>query len=56
MPRRSSGEDPYRFSPRMRCDWSRFPQLVERALPLGPTGLPDLEKALQLVRGRPFGG
>ncbi|MGI5380714.1 LysM peptidoglycan-binding domain-containing protein [Streptomyces sp. CA-251387] len=56
VPRRSSGEDPYRLSPGVRCDWTRFLQLVERALPLGPSGLPDLEKALSLVRGRPFGG
>ncbi|WP_369275991.1 hypothetical protein AB5J55_44190 [Streptomyces sp. R11] len=56
VPRRSSGEDPYRLSPGVRCDWIRFLQLVEHALPLGPTGLPDLEKALGLVRGRPFGG
>ncbi|MGF0177213.1 LysM peptidoglycan-binding domain-containing protein [Streptomyces sp. Marseille-Q5077] len=56
VPRRSSGEDPYRLSPSVRCDWIRFLQLVEHALPLGPTGLPDLEKALGLVRGRPFGG
>jgi nucleoid-associated protein YgaU len=56
VPRRSSGEDPYRLSPIVRCDWMRFLQLVERALPLGPTGLPDLEKSLGLVRGRPFGG
>jgi hypothetical protein len=56
VPRRSSGEDPYRLSPSVRCDWTRFLQLVEHALPLGPTGLPDLEKALGLVRGRPFGG
>jgi nucleoid-associated protein YgaU/voltage-gated potassium channel Kch len=56
VPRRRSGEDPYRISPDVRCDWGRFLQLVERALPLGPSGLPDLEKALTLVRGRPFGG
>ncbi|PBC93653.1 hypothetical protein BX281_1490 [Streptomyces sp. Ag82_O1-15] len=56
VPRRSSGDDPYRLSPSVRCDWTRFLQLVERALPLGPAGLPDLEKALTLVRGRPFGG
>ncbi|GAA3797415.1 hypothetical protein GCM10022403_034140 [Streptomyces coacervatus] len=54
--RRSSGEDPYQLAPGVRCDWSRFLQLVERALPLGPSGLTDLEKALTLVRGRPFGG
>jgi nucleoid-associated protein YgaU len=56
VPRRKSGEDPYRLSPGVRCDWTRFLQLVERALPLGPSGLTDLEKALALVRGRPFGG
>ncbi|SNX88480.1 LysM domain-containing protein [Streptomyces sp. TLI_55] len=56
VPRRKSGEDPYRLAPGIRCDWSRFLQLAERALPLGPTGLEDLEKALTLVRGKPFGG
>ncbi|MFG2961374.1 hypothetical protein ACGF5O_47625 [Streptomyces sp. NPDC048291] len=56
VPRRSSGEDPYRLAPAVRCDWGRFMQLVERALPLGPSGLTELEKALALVRGRPFGG
>ncbi|MEV6841020.1 hypothetical protein AB0N17_42200 [Streptomyces sp. NPDC051133] len=56
VPRRSSGEDPYQLAPGVRCDWSRFLQLVERALPLGPSSLTDLEKALTLVRGRPFGG
>lgn len=56
VPRRSSGEDPYQLAPGVRCDWTRFLQLVEHALPLGPTGLPDLEKALSLVRGKPFGG
>jgi hypothetical protein len=39
----------------VRCDWTKFLQLAERALPQGPAGLPDLEKALGLVRGRPFG-
>ncbi|MCX4617903.1 LysM peptidoglycan-binding domain-containing protein [Streptomyces mirabilis] len=56
VPRRKSGEDPYRLSPKVRSDWSRFLQLVERALPLGPAGLTDLEQALTLVRGKPFGG
>ncbi|MFE9604493.1 hypothetical protein [Streptomyces hokutonensis] len=56
VPRRKSGDDPYRLSPRVRCDWTRFLQLAERALPLGPSGLPDLERALTLVQGRPFGG
>ncbi|MER5199734.1 LysM peptidoglycan-binding domain-containing protein [Streptomyces sp. NPDC002755] len=56
VPRRKTGQDPYRLVPAVRCDWSRFLQLAERALPLGPAGLPDLEKALTLVRGTPFGG
>ncbi|MGX1266959.1 LysM peptidoglycan-binding domain-containing protein [Streptomyces phaeoluteigriseus] len=56
VPRRKSGEDPYRLTASVRCDWTRFLQLVERALPQGPSGLPDLEKALTLVRGKPFGG
>ncbi|MFE7215706.1 hypothetical protein ACFU93_38565 [Streptomyces sp. NPDC057611] len=56
VPRRKTGEDPYRIAPTVRCDWTRFLQLVERALPLGPAGLSDLEKALTLVRGKPFGG
>ncbi|MET7474653.1 hypothetical protein ABZT17_09895 [Streptomyces sp. NPDC005648] len=55
VPRRSSGEDPYQLAPGVRCDWNRFLQLAERALPSGPSGLTDLEKALTWVRGRPFG-
>ncbi|WP_330358896.1 hypothetical protein [Streptomyces chartreusis] len=55
VPRRRSGDDPFRLAPTVRCDWTRFLQLAERALPQGPAGLPDLERALELVRGRPFG-
>jgi len=53
LPRdRSSG---YRLSPEVRCDWTRFQQLAERGLTLGPDrGLDALEEALSLVRGRPF--
>ncbi|MGW2650915.1 LysM peptidoglycan-binding domain-containing protein [Streptomyces sp. NPDC001393] len=56
VPRRKAGEDPYRLAPGVRCDWTRFLQLVERSLPLGTSGLTELEKALTLVRGKPFGG
>ncbi|MGW4561009.1 LysM peptidoglycan-binding domain-containing protein [Streptomyces sp. NPDC004561] len=55
VPRRRTGDDPYRLSPAVRCDWTKFLQIAERALPQGPAGLQDLEKALGLVRGRPFG-
>ncbi|MFD3840276.1 hypothetical protein ACFWWC_29085 [Streptomyces sp. NPDC058642] len=54
--RRSTGDDPYRLSLAVRCDWTRFLQLAKHALPQGPSGVPDLERALSLVRGRPFGG
>ncbi|MEU3855436.1 hypothetical protein [Streptomyces sp. NPDC029554] len=56
VPRRKAGEDPYQLAATVRCDWTRFLQLVEQALPMGPSGLPTLEKALALVRGKPFGG
>ncbi|MET8411760.1 hypothetical protein ABZV34_27305 [Streptomyces sp. NPDC005195] len=56
VPRRRSGEDPYRLSEEVRCDWTRFLQFVERALPQGAAGVTDLERALALVRGKPFGG
>ncbi|WP_344409344.1 bacterial transcriptional activator domain-containing protein [Streptomyces viridochromogenes] len=56
VPRRKAREDPYRLAPGIRCDWTRFLRLVEDALPQGTAGLTDLEKALTLVRGKPFGG
>ncbi|MET9412214.1 hypothetical protein ABZX90_41880 [Streptomyces sp. NPDC002935] len=55
VPRRRNGDDPYTLAGGVRCDWTRFVQLAERALPQGPAGLADLEEALSLVRGRPFG-
>ncbi|MFH8627538.1 LysM peptidoglycan-binding domain-containing protein [Streptomyces vietnamensis] len=47
----------YRLSPKVRSDWDRFTRLAERGLSRGPSaGIPDLEAALALVRGIPFGG
>ncbi|NNN38243.1 hypothetical protein HLK59_49710, partial [Streptomyces sp. S3(2020)] len=56
VPRRNTGDAPYQLSPHVRCAWTQFVHLTQRALPLGPAGLPDLEEALALVRGQPFGG
>ncbi|WP_432190014.1 LysM peptidoglycan-binding domain-containing protein [Streptomyces sp. Tue6028] len=55
VPRRHNGDSPYQLADTVRCDWTRFVQLTEHALPQGPTALPELEEALSLVRGRPFG-
>ncbi|MEV6537424.1 bacterial transcriptional activator domain-containing protein, partial [Streptomyces sp. NPDC051639] len=55
VPRRRNGDDPYMLADGVRCEWTHFVQLAERALPQGPAGLADLEQALTLVRGRPFG-
>ncbi|MGW1966475.1 LysM peptidoglycan-binding domain-containing protein [Streptomyces sp. NPDC001935] len=55
VPRRQNGDTPYRLADGVRCDWTCFLELAEGALPHGPDGLPDLEEALSLVRGRPFG-
>ncbi|MFE7077063.1 hypothetical protein ACFU96_43955 [Streptomyces sp. NPDC057620] len=56
VPRRNVAGAPYQLAPSVQCDWTRFLHLVEHALPLGASGLPDLERALRMVRGRPFGG
>ncbi|MGW7208443.1 bacterial transcriptional activator domain-containing protein [Streptomyces sp. NPDC054837] len=56
VPRRNTGDAPYQLSPHIRCDWTHFVHLTQHALPQGPDGLPDLEHALTLVRGQPFGG
>ncbi|WP_199921482.1 bacterial transcriptional activator domain-containing protein [Streptomyces bicolor] len=55
VPRRHTADDPYQLSPAIRCDWTTFQNLTDHALGQGPAGLPHLEKALTLVRGRPFG-
>ncbi|QIB49554.1 LysM peptidoglycan-binding domain-containing protein [Streptomyces aureoverticillatus] len=55
LPKNRAGT--YRLSPKVRCDWDRFQQLAERGLDKGSVaGITDLEAALALVRGAPFGG
>ncbi|MGW2866444.1 LysM peptidoglycan-binding domain-containing protein [Streptomyces sp. NPDC001205] len=55
VPRRTTRDDPYHLSPHISCDWTTFHHLAEHALPHGPTAVTDLERALALVRGTPFG-
>ncbi|CCK32818.1 hypothetical protein BN159_8440 [Streptomyces davaonensis JCM 4913] len=55
IPRRHHADDPYHLSPHITCDWTHFRTLTDHALTQGPTALTDLETALALVRGRPFG-
>ncbi|MCC9309963.1 LysM peptidoglycan-binding domain-containing protein [Kitasatospora sp. RB6PN24] len=50
------GVQQYSLSDEVTVDWSDFLHLAERGLPHGPGGVRDLEAALALVRGRPFGG
>jgi hypothetical protein len=47
----------YTFHAGVRSDWAAFQHLATRGLAAGPeAGIPDLENALSLVRGRPFEG
>ncbi|GHC88225.1 LysM peptidoglycan-binding domain-containing protein [Streptomyces flavofungini] len=55
VPRRAVKADPFLLSEAICCDWHTFQQTVETALPRGTAGLGDLERALNQVRGRPFG-
>ncbi|MGW1070703.1 LysM peptidoglycan-binding domain-containing protein [Streptomyces aureus] len=55
VPRRHNADTPYRLADTVTCDWTHFLQLTEHALPHASKELPDLEAALALVRGRPFG-
>ncbi|MGW0903114.1 bacterial transcriptional activator domain-containing protein [Streptomyces sp. NPDC002853] len=55
VPRRAVKSDPYTLSTKICCDWHHFQQTVEAALPHGPDGLNQLEKALDQVHGKPFG-
>ncbi|MFF2466994.1 hypothetical protein [Streptomyces mirabilis] len=56
VPRRRSGDDPYRLSPSVRCDWTRFLQLAERALPLDPAGRTWKGRSLWCGAGRSEAG
>ena len=46
----------YRLHPDVTTDWHDFLTLARRGLTAGDAGLPDLQAAMRLVRGRPFTG
>ncbi|MGW4698677.1 hypothetical protein ACWEO1_40670, partial [Kitasatospora cineracea] len=50
------GMEQYQLSDEVSCDYANFSHLARRGLPRGADGLQDLEAALVLVRGWPFGG
>ena len=52
----SGSGDTVRLRPDVTCDWRDFQQLAQRGLAAGDSGLPDLEAAMALIRGRPFLG
>jgi LysM repeat protein/DNA-binding SARP family transcriptional activator len=51
-----AGHDGYRLAPEVSSDWHEFLRLSNRGYAAAQHGLPDLEEALALVRGRPFAG
>ncbi|MFI1458816.1 LysM peptidoglycan-binding domain-containing protein [Streptomyces roseus] len=56
LPRPKNGNG-YTFHPAVTSDWDHFRQLASHGLAAGPKGgIPDLEKAMGLVRGKPFDG
>jgi hypothetical protein len=55
LPEVKDGGD-YRLHPVVATDWQQFTALAASGMAAGPEGLPDLEAALALVRGRPFQG
>ncbi|MFE3501966.1 LysM peptidoglycan-binding domain-containing protein [Kitasatospora sp. NPDC059146] len=50
------GVEQYVLSEEVTCDYATFSYLAQRGLPHNAAGVLDLEAALDLVRGRPFGG
>ncbi|MFF6953866.1 hypothetical protein ACFZAD_35185 [Streptomyces iakyrus] len=56
VPRRTGADTPYHLSPHVECDWAHFRALTHHAPHARPTSLEDLEEALSLIRGKPFGG
>ncbi|MFG2845962.1 hypothetical protein ACGF12_22750 [Kitasatospora sp. NPDC048296] len=50
------GVQMYSLSDEITSDWANFVHLAERGIPRGPAGILDLEAAMGLVRGKPFGG
>ncbi|MFD6043921.1 LysM peptidoglycan-binding domain-containing protein [Streptomyces koyangensis] len=55
--RRSGKDSPYALSPALTCDWAWFEERAAAGLAAdGSEGLPELESALSLVRGRPLAG
>ncbi|CAM5612618.1 LysM peptidoglycan-binding domain-containing protein [Streptomyces diastaticus] len=55
--RRSGKDSPYALSQALTCDWGWFEERAAAGLAVdGSEGLPELESALSLVRGRPLAG
>ncbi|WP_327300062.1 bacterial transcriptional activator domain-containing protein [Streptomyces goshikiensis] len=56
LPRPKAGAG-YVFHPAVTSDWTQFQTLARQGLAAGPgAGIEDLEAAMALVRGKPFGG
>ncbi|WP_407842116.1 LysM peptidoglycan-binding domain-containing protein (plasmid) [Streptomyces sp. DSM 116496] len=56
LPRPKDGGG-YTFHRSVTSDWDQFRKLASRGLAAGPkNGIPDLESAMGLVRGKPFDG
>ncbi|MGW2439670.1 LysM peptidoglycan-binding domain-containing protein [Streptomyces goshikiensis] len=56
LPRPKTGAG-YAFHPAVTSDWTQFQTLARQGLAAGPSaGIKDLEAAMALVRGKPFGG